>query len=132
MTQKAVHAKCYPIWADPNDVERARAEGLSPVSTEHESWKLCPVEQNPLGRCVDGVWNELACSCFKKVVCMGAKCPAGEVYDPREGCACRDAEELKSELYPVWATDDDIRRAVRASWENAGAQTFPATRDDES
>lgn len=61
---------------------------------------------------------------------MGASCPAGEAYDPREGCACRDAEELKSELYPAWATEDDIRRAVRAAWEDAGAQNFQGNDDN--
>lgn len=62
---------------------------------------------------------------------MGAYCPAGEVFDPREGCACRNAEELKSELYPDWATEDDIRNAVRAAWEDAGAQNLQGNEADQ-
>ena len=55
---------------------------------------------------------------------MGGSCPAGQTFDPRVGCECVDANELKSKLYPDWATDEDIRNAVRAAWENAGAQSF--------
>jgi len=57
---------------------------------------------------------------------MGGSCPAGQTFDPRVGCECVDANELKSKLYPDWATDEDIRNAVRAAWENAGAQSFDA------
>lgn len=114
MTQKAEYAKYYPSWADPFDVEVAEDEGRQWVTAddEKESWRVCPVDQNPLGGCTNGLWNELACECFKKVVCFGSMCEEGEAFDPREGCACRNADELRSELYPYWATNDDIRKAV--------------------
>jgi len=64
MSQRQEHETYYPTWADPFDVVRAERQGMQPILREGESWKLCPYDEQPFGRCTDGVWNELACDCF--------------------------------------------------------------------
>jgi len=59
-------------------------------------------------------------------------CEVGSAFDPRLGCKCQDASELRDDLYPSWATEDDIRKAVNASWSAAGATNLGDSGVDES
>jgi len=62
---------------------------------------------------------------------MGNMCEEGSAFDPRLGCTCKDASELRADLYPEWATEEDIRKAVNASWTGAGATKLSDNGDNE-
>jgi len=60
--------------------------------------------------CDDGMYfNALACQCFSPIKCM-LMCPESQDLHPARGCDCVSKEEIR-DLYPDWATDEDINQS---------------------
>ena len=63
------------------------------------------------------IWNEYACDCFSMIQCEIA-CFDGMELDPRSGCSCVDSRTLRQELYGDDWTEEKIRLAQEAEWNN--------------
>jgi len=62
--------------------------------------------------CEEGFyWNELACKCFSLAQCF-APCPEGQFELPTEDCGCTEDEQEYLDLFPDWATREDIELAA--------------------
>lgn len=112
LTTNELFRDVYPLWATPMDVNQAFARMYGTEQQEKPSWKVCPIEDLNGKDCGEGkFWNELACTCFSFARCDAFCLDLDSEMDPRQDCECVDSQVLKDELYPDWATEDDIQKA---------------------
>ena len=76
----------FPSWADLEDIKKSL--GLPSKEADTTNWQVCPYEEHTRA-CLGPwkIWDELSCMCHHIPTCR-MMCMEGEVFDPREVCAC--------------------------------------------
>lgn len=92
----------YPSWASDYEIAEADSAMYEFSSRVDRLWH-CYFET-----CDEGFyWDQLGCSCFSSVECF-TPCPEGQYSMPNELCGCTENEQDYYNLFPEWATDEDI------------------------
>lgn len=97
----------YPSWATDRYISKAMDAGYKNYKNPNGYLPIC----DEISCASDQYFNSLACMCFSAAQCF-VGCPDDQWSFPPEPCGCTEDANQYYDLFPHWATNDQIAKSI--------------------